>query len=111
VLADPNGRESLGTWSHFDYGGQKPAEDYIYHYDVDPLSRLERMQMLSGKDADAFKLRICRAGESISGLARGQDSPLCQKLVNPHGERKPNTSPPANAHGRSVPPGTATHSH
>jgi hypothetical protein len=108
VVSDPNGRESLGTWSHFDYGGQKPAEDYIYRYDVDPLSHLERTQMLSGKDADALKLRICRAGDS-SGLSRGQDSPLCQKLVNPRGERKPNTTPPAHAQGRSVPPGTVTH--
>jgi len=37
-LADPNGRQLVGTWSHFDYGGQKPPQDYIYRYDLDPLA-------------------------------------------------------------------------
>ena len=105
-LAEPNGRALLGTWSHFDYGGQKPAEDFVYRYDLDPFGHLERTQLLSGKDADAMKLRLCRSGEASSGLARGQDSLLCQQLVNPRPERKPVTTPPAHNRGQSTPPGT-----
>jgi hypothetical protein len=96
----------VGTWNHFDYGKEKPPEDFVYRYDVDPLSRLDRTQLLSGKDSEAIKLRVCRAGEVLPGLARGQDSPLCQALVNPRPERKPVTTPPANNRGKSKPPGS-----
>jgi hypothetical protein len=105
-LAEPNGRDQVGTWSHFDYGKQKPAEDFVYRYDLDPFSHLERTQLLSGKDADAMKLRLCRSGEVLPGLARGQNSPLCQQLVNPRPERKPVTTPPAHNRGQSIPPGS-----
>ena len=47
---------------------------FVYRYDVDSMSRLERTQLLSGKDAEAMKVRICRAGDVLPGLARGQDS-------------------------------------
>ncbi len=104
-LAEPNGRDFICTWSHFDYGKEKMAEDVVYRFDLDPVSGLERTQLLSGKDADAMKLRVCRAGDSLPGLARGQDSPLCQQLVNPHPARKPVTSPPANNRGKSTPGG------
>lgn len=105
-LAEPNGSAQLGTWIHIDHGTEKPAEDFVYRYDLDPLNHLERTQLLSGKDADAMKLRVCRTADAMPGLARGQDSPLCRQLVNPRPERKPVTTPPANNHGRSVPPGS-----
>jgi hypothetical protein len=106
VLAEENGRELVSTWNHFDYGNQKPSEDSVYQYDLDPWSGLERTQQLSGKQADAMKMRLCRAQDAGSGLARGQDAPLCQQYLNIHPERKPVTTPPANNHGQSVPPGT-----
>jgi hypothetical protein len=91
VLADPNGHEIVSTWSHFDYGKLKDPEDYIYQYDVDPLSGLERTQRLNGREADAMKRRICAGTDAVTGLARGQDSSLCQaKPQAPHkGPRKP----------------------
>ena len=93
VLADPNGHEIVATWNHFDYGKVKAPEDYVYQYDVDPLSGLERTQRLDGKTADAMKHRICVASDAVTGLARGQDSPLCQlpaKTPSPHhASRKP----------------------
>lgn len=105
VMGDDNGRDLVGTWNHFDYGKQKPAEDYVYQYDLDPFSGLERTQQLSGKDADAMKMRLCRAQDALPGMARGQDAPLCQQYVNMHFERRPVTTPPANNHGQSMPPG------
>lgn len=102
-LAEPNGRELLGTWRHFDYGSERPPEDFVYRYELDPLSGLERTEQLKGKEADALKLRICR--DALPGLARGQDSELCRELVNPHPGRKPVTTPPANNRGKSVPGG------
>ena len=104
-LAEPNGRELLGTWNHFDHGNQKPAEDVVYRYDLDPHSGLERTQLLSGKDAEAMKQRLCGGQDAVPGLARGQDSPLCAQIARPHWERKPVTTPPANNRGQSAPPG------
>jgi hypothetical protein len=102
-LAEPNGRQLLATWSHFDYGGQKPPQDYLYRYDLDPSSGLDRTQLLGGKDAEAMKLRLCRAGDSLPGLSHGQNSALCQQRGNPRPERKPVTTPPVNNRGKSVP--------
>jgi hypothetical protein len=108
-LAEPNGRQYLSTWNHFDYGKQKDPEDFVYRYDLDPFSGLERTQLLSGKEAEAMKLRLCGGQGAVPGLglglARGQDALLCQQLVHPRTERKPVTTPPANNHGKSSPPG------
>jgi hypothetical protein len=102
-LSDPNGRQFIGTWSHFDYGGQKPLQDYLYRYDLDPSTGLERTQLLNGKDAEAMKLRLCRAGDAQPGLSNGQQSPLCQQRGTPRPERKPVTTPPVNNRGKSTP--------
>jgi hypothetical protein len=95
----------LATWNYFDYGKVKPAGDFVYQYDVDPQSGLERTLFLSGKDADTMKQKLCRAQDSIQGLARGQNSALCQETLRPLYERKPNTTPPANNRGQSAPGG------
>jgi len=105
VMNDFNGQQYLGTWSHFDYGKQKSPEDFIYRYDLEPFSRLDRTQVQSGKDAEAMKQRLCHAQDAGQGMARGQDSPLCQLDVKPRVERRPVTTPPANNRGRSMPPG------
>jgi hypothetical protein len=106
ALAEPNGRQFLGAWTHFDYGKQKPAEDFVYRYDVDPFSGLERTMLVNGKAVEAFKQRLCSTQGSVPGLARGQDSPLCLEIVHPRPERKPVTTPPGNNHGQSTPPGS-----
>jgi hypothetical protein len=109
VMAEGDGHVELCTWNHFDYGKQKPPEDVLYRYDRDPFSGLDRTAVLSGKAADDMKVRLCRGQDAVQGLARGQDSQLCQDLVNPDNrarrDRRPVTTPPANNHGRSVPPG------
>jgi len=103
VLPGPNGRQLLGTWNHFDYGKEKPAEDFVFRYDLDPFSSLERTQLLSGKEAEEMKQRLC-SFQGAGDVARGQDSALCQLTVHPRAERRPTTTPPANNQGRSVPP-------
>lgn len=105
ALAWPDGRQFLATWNHFDYGNEKDPEDFLYRYDLDSFSGLERIQLLSGKEAEAMKLRLCSGTGTIPALAHGQDSTFCQQLVKPARERKPVTTPPANNHGKSVPPG------
>jgi len=93
----------MGTWSHIDHGKMKP-EDSVFRYDLDPVNGLERTQLLSGREAEAMKQRLCAAQVVIPGLVRGQDSPLCQQKAKPIYVRKPVTTPPANNHGQSVPP-------
>jgi hypothetical protein len=105
VLSDPqNGHEVLGTWSHLDYGKQKAAQDTVYRYDVDPQTDREDSELLYGRDAANMKDRLCRGQDAVPGLARGQDSPLCQSAEKPRYERKPVTTPPSNNHGESRPP-------
>jgi hypothetical protein len=106
VMADENGRESLGTWTHLDYGKDKPAEDAVYKYDLEPRSETERSVLLTGKDAANLKDRLCRAQDAVPGLSRGQDSSLCEVNVKPRVPRKPVTTPPPNNHGQSRPPGS-----
>jgi hypothetical protein len=106
VMADPNGRETLGAWNHMDYGKAKPAEDFVYRYDLDPMIGVERMQLLTGKEAASLKERMCRAQDAVDGLARGQDSFLCQPWRKQVWERKPVTTPPADNQGQSRPPGS-----
>jgi hypothetical protein len=115
LLTEPPGRDVLATWSHYDYGSAKPPEDYVFEYGVDPLTGMEQTQGLSGEHAEAMELRLCRADPgqadpSLAELARGQDSALCQDLIQgkakAHPARRPVTTPPANNHGQSSPPGT-----
>jgi hypothetical protein len=105
VMADDNGRETLGTWNHLDYGKDKAPEETVYRYDIDSQSDKERSIVLTGKDATSMKDRLCRAQDAVPGLSRGQDSSLCETSVKPHTPRKPVTTPPANNHGQSLPPG------
>jgi hypothetical protein len=118
LLTDLTGHNILGTWNHYDYGKTKPAEDFVFSYSVDGASGLEQTQALSGKPADQMKDKLCRVGtgQAAQGdpltttLARGQDSDLCQELLGTatkaHPSRRPNTTPPANNHGKSTPPGS-----
>ena len=103
AFAEGNGREYVITWSHFDYASKKPSDDFIYRYDVDPITGLDRIQPMSGRGATDMEMRICRGQDAVSGLSRGQDSPICQKIL-PSNERKPVTTPPANNRGKMALP-------
>ncbi|HEY3625971.1 MAG TPA: hypothetical protein VGL00_06795 [Terracidiphilus sp.] len=105
ILAGPDGRELVGTWNHFDYGKAKPAEDFVYRYDLDPFSNMERMLLLGGKEAEAMKQRLC-SFQGTGAVSRGQDSALCEQTVHVRPERRPTLTPPRNNEGRSVPPGS-----
>jgi hypothetical protein len=105
LLTQPNGVSQMCTWNHIDHGAQKP-EDIVVCYDLDPLTGQERNQLFAlRKQYDPVKQRICNAQNPIPGLVRGQDSPLCQQTIKAHPQRKPVTTPPANNHGQSAPPG------
>jgi len=115
LVTERDGRQVLGRWEHFDYGKAKPAEDYIYQYSVDAANGMEQTQVLGEKHAEAMQLRLCQIDTSQSGqaepalaeLTHGQDSAMCQALVKVNAKplRRPVTTPPANNHGLSEPPG------
>jgi hypothetical protein len=102
LMAEPNGSEFVATWNHFDYGTLKDPEDFVYRYDLDPYSGLERMQQITGKQTEAIKQRLCSGPGAEPELARGQNSALCLATVKPHAERKPVTTPPGNNRGQST---------
>lgn len=83
VTTAGNGIAQLVTWNHFDFGPGKPPEDSIFRYDVDPFSGLDRTSVVSGKQVDAMKVALCSAQDAVTGLARGQDSELCQDVIHP----------------------------
>jgi hypothetical protein len=103
LLTQPNGRSMMCAWNHIDHGAQKP-EEIVACYDLDPATGHERMQTFTRTPALPIKQSICAAQNVIPGLARGQDSPLCQQTQKAHPDRKPVTTPPANNHGQSAPP-------
>lgn len=102
VMTGDNGVAQLVTWNHFDFGRQRPAEDALYRYDVDPFSGVDRTATISGKAADAMKLQLCSAQNAVAGLARGQDSALCQNLLNSRGRRTSVITPPTGSRGKST---------
>jgi hypothetical protein len=115
LLTEPPGRDVLATWSHYDYGKTKPAEDYVFEYSVDPASGLEQTQRLGDPHAQEMEQRLCKADPgqadpALAELARGQDSEVCRQLVPKDAKgrpmRRPVTTPPANNHGQSTPPGS-----
>lgn len=83
LLPEGGDQTAMFTWNHFDYGPHRHPEDFIYRYDVDPFSGLDRTVLLSGPEASAIKLRLCNAQNAVPGVARGQDSLLCQELLHP----------------------------
>ncbi|MFC5865263.1 hypothetical protein ACFPT7_23360 [Acidicapsa dinghuensis] len=115
LLTELPGREVLATWNHYDYGGAKPAQDYVFEYSVDPSTGLEQTQGLSGDHAETMEHRLCRANPgqidpALAILASGQESNLCtgtppEKTKKARPARKPVTTPPANNKGQSNPPG------
>jgi hypothetical protein len=104
VLTDLNGNQYIATWSHLDYGKTKPAEDFLYRYDLEPFMHVERTQLVSGKEMEPLKQKLCSAQGVAPGMARGQDSALCVQAVPQRPQRRVVTTPPPNAQGRSVPP-------
>ena len=114
LLNEPPGRNVVATWSHFDYGKTKPAEDFVYQYSVDPTNGLEQTQALSGDHAEKMEARLCRADPGAADpamalMARGQDSAICEPFLladkKTRSGRRPATGPPANNHGLSTPGG------
>ena len=103
-LNEPNGREVVATWNHVSHDKSEQVEDVVFRYDLDPFSGLERTMLLTGKDAESMKQRLCGAQSDLPGMSRGQDSVLCQQTLKPASGRRPVTTPPANNHGRSAPP-------
>ncbi len=99
LAAEGDGHVALYIWSHLEYPKPKAPDDYIFRFDRDPFSGLDRTVELNGDELKQTKLRICRGQDAVEGLMRGQDSEICQQLV-PRTERHPVTTPPANNHGR-----------
>ena len=113
VLSNGEGHVALYAWNHFDYAKPRPAEDYITRYDLDSFSHLERSIVVTDptppspsieKQLAEYELQICRAETATPGLARGQDSQLCENLLKARAPRQPVTTPPANNRGQAAPP-------
>ena len=49
-----------------------------------------------------MELKLCRGQNVVQGLERGQDSAVCQELLNAQPDRRPVTTPPANNRGKSA---------
>lgn len=105
MLTEQNGQDALVTWSHYQYSNSKKTDDYLYEYDVDPGTDLDRVQRFSGNEATSMKLRLCQVDPSWAYLHHGQDLPVCQALVQTANRptRRIVTTPPKQNEGRSQP--------
>lgn len=101
LLPGAGDSDELYTWNHFDYGQRREASDTIFRYDVEPATGLDRSMALTGTEAEAAKVRLCRGQDAIQGIERGQNSALCMKVLMEHPQRRPVTTPPANNRGQS----------
>jgi hypothetical protein len=100
LAAEGDGHVALYIWSHLEYSKEKAPQDYIFRFDRDPRTGVDRSTEITDKQELAdMKLRICRGQDAVNGMMRGQDSEECEQLV-PRAERHPVTTPPANNHGR-----------
>lgn len=105
LLTSSEGHVALYTWNYIDHGKKKQPDDFIARYDVDSFSKLDRTVILTLKQAEAIKPQLCRGQDAVDGIQRGQDSALCQDILQEHGTRRPVTTPPANNRGQSAPGG------
>jgi hypothetical protein len=104
VMSSGEGHVAMYTWNHFEHPKPKPPDDFLFRYDLDPLTHLDRSAAIGPKEADPVKLQLCRGADAVQGLARGQDSALCEAMLKQRGTRQPVTTPPANNHGQASPP-------
>jgi hypothetical protein len=97
VMTNAAGIAELVTWNHFNFGRGHMQEDSIFRYGVDPQSGLDQTVMLSGQEANAMKIKLCTARDAVTGLARGQNSAVCSRLVGTqyHGSagKRPGNAP------------------
>lgn len=83
AFAEGNGREYIVTWSHFDYASKKPSDDFIYRYDVDPMTGLDRTQPLAGQGAADMEMRICRDRMQSPGCRAARIQPCARRCCQP----------------------------
>jgi len=102
LMSGPENRDFVVTWNHFDYGSKRQPSDTLFRYDVDPMSGLDRTVELTREQAEEMEQRLCRGQDAVQNLERGQDSELCQQLLNVRSQRRPVTTPPANNRGQSA---------
>ncbi len=106
LMTDLRGTSKLVTWTHLDFGGAKPAQDYVNEYTVDAATGMDGTEALGEEHAGPMKLALCQMDGAHAMLANGQDSALCRAAPEPKKkqahERRPVTTPPANNEGRSM---------
>lgn len=87
LMVGADGRAVLATWSHFQQRKRGTGDDYLFEYDVDPASGLERSRQVLGSEAGPLRTRLCKAEGSVLDIAAGQDTASC-KQVSRAGERR-----------------------
>lgn len=77
-------RVVLDTWVR--YPAQKRSShggEYLFEYRVDPIADQGAVRPLSGRDAAAAKLRLCKAEGVVFNIAGGQAGPACRGPLHP----------------------------
>ncbi|HVJ09327.1 MAG TPA: hypothetical protein VM554_13180 [Acidisarcina sp.] len=92
LMVGEDGRAVLATWSHFQQKRGVKGEDYLFEYDVDPATGLERSRPVVGTEAGPLKTRLCRAEGEVLEIAAGQDTASCAQIVRAAARRAPRHS-------------------
>jgi hypothetical protein len=83
VLNEPNGRQLVATWSHIDHGKLKQVEDVVFATIWTPSAAWSAPMLLSGKDAETMKQRLCNAQDALRGWPAGRIHCSASRLLKP----------------------------
>lgn len=92
LMVGADGRAVLATWSHFQQRKRVKGEDYLFEYDVDPATGLERSRQVVGSEAGPLKNQLCRAEGGVLDIAAGQDTASCTQVLRAGVRRAPKHS-------------------
>ncbi|MGH9514113.1 MAG: hypothetical protein ACRD3P_00350 [Terriglobales bacterium] len=80
VLGPLKGMAIVGTWYHSRDLGSGKVTDIVSKFLVDPVTRQDKSEVVHGRDAASWEMRLCKASDALDGLLGGQDSPVCKVL-------------------------------
>jgi len=85
VIAPANDVSTVGTWYHSKDLSTGKISETVTKFWIDKATGKEKTAELTGEEARAWKLSLCKAGSAAYGLSQGQSSRACRSLTRAKG--------------------------
>jgi len=86
VVAPNKAVATVGTWYRSKDLSTGKVSETVTKFWIDQATGKEESANLTGAEADAWKLMLCKAGSSPYGLSQGQSSRACKSLTRAKGK-------------------------